>query len=150
LIDLHLETGDDKYLGPIPAALEWLKASRLEENTWARFYEIGSNRPIYVTVDREVVYKAENLRPGYSWRGSYGIPEVFLMYRILTEQGAEKLKEHVRGEPDVRSLVDRAQYWIESQRDDGSWMRDGRISCGTFVQACTALCDLLERAQQSP
>ena len=149
LIYLHLETGDDKYLGPIPAALEWLKASRLEENTWARFYEIGSNRPIYVTVDREVVYKAENLRPGYSWRGSYGIPEVFLMYRILTEQGAEKLKEHVRGEPDVRSLVDRAQYWIESQRDDGSWMRDGRISCGTFVEACTVLCDLLERAQQS-
>lgn len=150
LIDLHLETGENKYLEPIPAALEWLEASRLDDGTWARFYETGSNKPIYVTADRELVYKPENLRPGYSWKGSYGIPEVSRMYRVLKEQGVGKLRGHLDREPDVRSLVTRTQYWIEGQRDDGSWVRDGRISCGTFVQACTALCDLLERAQQSP
>ena len=149
LIDLHLETGENKYLEPIPAALGWLKASRLEDATWARFYEVGSNRPIYVTADRQLVYKPENLRPGYSWKGAYGAPETFRMYRVLKEQGVEKLREHLSPEPDDRSLVTRAQYSIESQRDDGSWVRDGRISCGTFVQACTALCDLLERARRS-
>jgi hypothetical protein len=150
LIDLHLETGDDKYLEPIPAALEWLKASQLEDGTWARFYETGSNKPIYVTAERQIVYKPENLRPGYSWKGSYGVPETFRMYRVLKEQGVEKLREHLNPEPDDRSLVTRAQYSIESQRDDGSWVGDGRISCGAFVEACTALCNLLERAQRSP
>jgi len=150
LIDLHVDTGDVEYLEPIPAALEWLETSRLEDGTWARFYEIGSNRPIYVTSAREIVYKPENLRPGYGWKSSYGISEVSLMYRILKEEGVGKLKEHLDREPDVRSLVTRARYWIDSQRDDGGWVRDGRIACGTIGQACTALLDLLERARRSP
>jgi hypothetical protein len=150
LIDLHVETGDDEYLEPIPAALEWLETSRLDDGTWARFYEIGSNRPIYVTADRELVYTPENLRPGYGWKGSYGVAELSLMYRVLKERGVDGFREHLDREPDTRSVVASAQRCIESQRDDGRWVRDGRISCGTFVQACTALCDLLERAQQSP
>jgi len=148
LIDLHLETGDENYLEPIPPALEWLKASQLDDGLWARFYEIGSNRPVYVTAERKLVCEPENLRPGYGWKGSYGVTEVLRAYRILTEQGAQKLKEHLGREPDTPSLVAGSQHWIESQRDDGRWVRDGRISCGTFVQACTALCDLFERAQK--
>lgn len=48
----YLVTGDRRYLAPIPAALDWLEASKLEtledgRLKLARRYEIGSNLPLY-------------------------------------------------------------------------------------------------------
>lgn len=44
-------TGDPKYLEPVPAALDWLEASRLpdaKDYTHTGFYEMGTNRPVYI------------------------------------------------------------------------------------------------------
>jgi len=148
LIELYRETGHDRYLAPIPDAIEWLKTSQLADGTWARFYEIGTNKPIYVTANRKVVYEPTNLRPGYGWKGSYNVAKLMHIYQILTDTGREGLDEYLRREPDVEGLRRQARYWIEREREDGGWVRDGRITCATFVQACTALCDLLEHAKK--
>src|SRR5262249_1385411 len=61
LMTLYRETGDKKYLDPIPRALAYLKASfvprgdaeifrRLGDGpVLARFYELKTNRPLYIT-----------------------------------------------------------------------------------------------------
>ncbi len=48
----YLMTGDRRYLGPIPGALAWLKSSAKEDlgggkYRLARYYEVGTNKPIY-------------------------------------------------------------------------------------------------------
>jgi PelA/Pel-15E family pectate lyase len=62
LMVLYRETGDKKYLEPIPRALAYLKASilppadryvearaRIRGPVIARFYELKTNRPLYIT-----------------------------------------------------------------------------------------------------
>ncbi len=51
LFRFYRMTGDAKYLEPIPAALEWLESARMpgaEGFTHTCFYEMGTNRPIYI------------------------------------------------------------------------------------------------------
>jgi PelA/Pel-15E family pectate lyase len=49
----YLMTGDCRYLRPIPEAIQWLERSTVntdpsKKGTHATFYEVGSNRPLYV------------------------------------------------------------------------------------------------------
>ena len=56
----------------IESAIAWFEQSRLKDgSTWARFYEIGTNRPIFVGRDGVVKYDIsqieEERRTGYAW-----------------------------------------------------------------------------------
>lgn len=154
LIELSLETGEGKYLKPIPAALDWLDRSKLRENLWARFYEPETNRPIYVTSDRKVVYEQVNLRPGYSWFGEYGYGEVVRMYEEVTAVGREKyiaqknrsLSEQEKGKR-LRGLEGRVRNVISTQDDKSRWVENGRIETSTFIRNTGILCDYLELAR---
>jgi hypothetical protein len=51
LFEFFTITGDMKYLAAVPAALDWLEASRIPGAsgfTHTGFYEMGTNRPIYI------------------------------------------------------------------------------------------------------
>jgi hypothetical protein len=77
LVDLFLETGEGKFLEPIPAFIGWLKRSQIASNRWARYYEIETNKPIYGDRDGKIHYtlaeiSAERQR-GYAWEGSLGV-----------------------------------------------------------------------------
>ncbi len=56
----------------IESAVAWFEQSRLKDGaTWARFYEIGTNRPIFAGRDGVVKYDVsqieEERRTGYAW-----------------------------------------------------------------------------------
>jgi PelA/Pel-15E family pectate lyase len=56
----------------IESSIAWFEQSRLKDgSTWARFYEIGNNRPIFVGRDGVVKYDLsqieEERRTGYAW-----------------------------------------------------------------------------------
>lgn len=51
LLYIHRITNDSKYLAPIPKALDWLKNSQLPDGRIARFYELKTNRPLYLIKD---------------------------------------------------------------------------------------------------
>lgn len=51
LFEFFSITGDAKYLAPVPAALDWLDSARIPDAvgyTHTGFYEMGTNRPIYI------------------------------------------------------------------------------------------------------
>jgi len=51
LFEFFTITGDTKYLDPVPAALDWLDSARIPDAkgyTHTGFYEMGTNRPIYI------------------------------------------------------------------------------------------------------
>jgi len=49
----YRSTGDRRYLGPIPKAIQWLEDSTVESGgtagfTHALYYELGTNKPLYI------------------------------------------------------------------------------------------------------
>jgi PelA/Pel-15E family pectate lyase len=59
----------------VDAAVNWLTRARLGDGQWARFYELGSNRPIYSGRDGIVRYDIAEIelerRNGYAWTGTW-------------------------------------------------------------------------------
>ena len=163
LLDLAVATRDAKYLKPIPAALDWLDRSKLKEGTWARLYEVGTNKPIYGDRDRKIHYRLEEIseerRTGYSWQSGYGVESAAGAYRRVKETGLEAYAEQVEAtrkrKPSsaslaerVSSLAPRARRTVEALDAEGRWIDgDGRIRCDTFVRHMRALCDYVEAAQ---
>ena len=163
LIDLYVETGDKKYLEPLPRAIAWFKRSEIASNTWARMYEIGTNTPIYGDRDGKIKYRIEDLSPerqtGYSWKGSYGMPAVFSYYeevksavrdailakRKAAEANAAKKKSNAAAlEPAVRRA-------IETLDEQGRWLGSGgrrspgqQITTGAFIMNLRTLADYVE------
>jgi PelA/Pel-15E family pectate lyase len=59
----------------IEAAVTWLTRVRLPDGRWARFYQIGTNRPIFSGRDGVVRYTIDEIeqerREGYAWFGNW-------------------------------------------------------------------------------
>lgn len=71
LIKIASETGDARYLEPIPKAIEWLERSRLPDGQLARYYELKTNRPLYMTRNGDqysLTYDDSRLPSHYGWK----------------------------------------------------------------------------------
>ena len=59
----------------VDAAIAWFTATRLPDGRWARFYEIGTNRPIFAGRDGVVRYTVADIekerQDGYAWYGTW-------------------------------------------------------------------------------
>ena len=59
----------------VEAAVAWFKTTQLPDSRWARFYEIGTNRPIFAGRDGIVRYSVNDIeqerREGYAWHGTW-------------------------------------------------------------------------------
>jgi PelA/Pel-15E family pectate lyase len=64
-----------EIVAAVDAAVGWLTHARLDDGRWARFYEIGTNRPIYSGRDGIVRYDISEIeaerRTGYAWSGTW-------------------------------------------------------------------------------
>ena len=149
LVEIFLKTGDKRYLSPIPDAIAWLEKSEIRPGVRARFYEIGTNRPIYVNNERQVVYDQVDLRPGYGWEGGYGSSAI-ANYRKMMRLGRiayTKDRQYTTLEEEqarFRTLERRVEQVLARQEPEGYWIAGERITCGAFVASCNTLCDYLE------
>ncbi len=151
LVDLYLETGEDKYLVPIPAAIEWYRSWQIRPGTWARFYELLTNRPIYGDRDGRIHYRldeiSEERRRGYSWEGEYGIQAAIEYFEQVRVRGREaNLAQRVRSFPNkpTRAEITRIAASLDAR---GLWVTNGRIETRVFIQNVNRLCDYLEARQ---
>ncbi|HET8550359.1 MAG TPA: pectate lyase [Bryobacteraceae bacterium] len=96
LMTLYRETGDRKYLEPIPRALEYLKRSSVprtsaevfrrmpEGPVMARFYELKTNRPLYITKGTRLSVAGVGSRTVDGYEISYSPESVITHYGVLT------------------------------------------------------------------
>ena len=96
LMTLYRETADRKYLEPIPRALAYLKRSfvprgdaevfrRLPEGpVLARFYELKTNRPLYITKGYRLSVAGLGSRMVDGYEISYSPESVITHYGVLT------------------------------------------------------------------
>ena len=67
LLLLYRMTGQDRFLEPVPAAIDYLRRSLLPNGRLARFYELETNRPLYVTDEYELTYDSSNTPSHYGF-----------------------------------------------------------------------------------
>ena len=163
LVDLYLETGEEKYLEPLPRAIAWFKRSEISPGLWARMYEIGTNTPIYGDRDGKIKYRIEDLSPerqtGYSWKSSYGIPGVISYYEEVKAAGRTAILEKRKKEAAaaaspkgkaarVKVLEPRVRAVIDALDSEGRWMTRYRgteqIRTDTFITNVRVLADYIE------
>ncbi|MBU6302320.1 MAG: polysaccharide lyase [Verrucomicrobia bacterium] len=73
LLTVCAATGDKKFLGPLPAALAYFRKSLLPDGRLARFYELGTNKPLYFKrgpggKGHELTYEDDNTASNYGWK----------------------------------------------------------------------------------
>jgi len=66
-------TGDPRWCPPARAAAAWLRTAAPSPGCWARFYTLDDGTPLYLAADGAPVASAADARPGYDWRGDFGI-----------------------------------------------------------------------------
>lgn len=101
LMVLYRETGDKKYLEPIPRALEYLKKSilppvdrfvearsRIRGPVLARFYELKTNRPLYITKGSRLNAAGLGSRLIDGYELSYSDESSITHYGVLTSGAA--------------------------------------------------------------
>ena len=156
LINLYLATNEEKYLEPITKAIAWLDRSTIGDNTWARFYELETNRPIYGDRDSKVHYDineiSEERRKGYGWQGGFGVQGAKNEYRKLQEMGADKLRAMrekkmtaAQRRQRLEGLMSNVAEVIETQDERGRWLdEDDMITCRLFNRNMNFLLQYLE------
>jgi hypothetical protein len=142
LIDLYAATGDEKYLKPIPAAIDWLQRSQIGTNKWARFYELGSNKPLYFTKDYRLVYTDDDLPTHYGFQGSFGVAEAIARFEKVQREGRAGAK--ALGERRIRKPnEEQVRELITALDGKGRWLRNNRIEARLFIENVNVLCDYL-------
>lgn len=128
LIVLYHATGQEKYLEPIPRALEYLRGSKLPGGGLARFYELKTNRPLYFTREYELVYHDQDLPTHYGFKVDERLDRISQELERARERGPRKPnRERRRPTQPNRSLIENVQRVIGSLDDQGRWVQKGDL-----------------------
>lgn len=119
LLGIHRITGDAKYLKPIPAALGYLKRSLLPDGRLARYYELKTNRPLYMERRGDqytLTYSDANLPDHYGWKVTSRLEGIESAYRQAT---AGATPERTPGRAEVEAEARRVLARLD---DEGRWV----------------------------
>ncbi len=149
LLVLYRATGKKKYLEPLPRAIEYLRRSRLPDGRLARFYELKTNKPLYLTRgDYKVTYSDADMPTHYSFKTSYGVESIAQEHERLRAMDPVELRRPKKASrPRLsRGLVARTKSVIGRLDEQGRWVENGRlrndgqddptrrmIDCRTFI-----------------
>lgn len=161
LLDIVEFTRDSKYLAPIPSAISWLKRSQLSDGQIARYYELKTNRPLYMERNGNtysLTYSDRNLPDHYGWKTKSRIKELEL--RVRRVKGGKP-------EPELSDpeLFRQSRSILDSLDSQGRWVsvhngdrlvgqpkireRSEYLSSEVFSNNLTLLSQVLERMQKN-
>lgn len=135
LIDLFVALGDDTLLEPIPDALRWLATIRLPNGKWARFVELGTDKPLYYDRGRIRVDSIAALHPeratGYGYENDLTGPieKCTQRYQRALTLGRKGLRREEQAAPSaarvtqrLRSLSAAVEKILAAQEPSGAWI----------------------------
>jgi len=121
LIRLARHTGDDRYLAPVRPALDYLRRSRLPDGQLARFYELGTNRPLYMNRRYEITYDDDDLPSHYGFTVSSKLDAI--------ERDLARVHDPVKppSPPDAAALGPQAARILASLDARGAWVEEASM-----------------------
>ncbi|MBM4155681.1 MAG: polysaccharide lyase [Lentisphaerae bacterium] len=163
LMRLHRETGDRRFLEPVPRALAYLRRSLLPNGQLARFHELKTNTPLYFTKDYRLVYDDGDLPTHYAFKVSSDLDSIARQY----EQAAREPWKAPAGGPRIPTLDGgtrkAAAGAIAAQDAEGRWVEKGGlkyqepkdasarvIRCDAFVRHVRALSRFIAASKAAP
>ena len=152
LLALHRATGEERFLTPIPTALEWLKMSAMSDGRYARFYELQTNKPLFLTKDYQLTYEPNDLPTHYSFvRDDIGLARLERQYRAaLAPRPAPQQAESPVSEAEVRRILaalDERGGWVEQGTLKSYNVRGAIIDSATFIRNVDRLSRYIVTAQ---
>ncbi len=113
-------TGDVKYLEPVPRALDYLEQSRLPDGRLARFYELKTNRPLYME-RREgeylLTYDDDRLPNHYGWTTGSRLDSIRARYQAIRNG-----RNPTDPSPSIARLAGRAAEILDTLDEQGRWI----------------------------
>ncbi len=76
LIHIAKLTREARFVATLPQARAWLERSLLPDKTLARYYELQTNKPLYMTDDYELTHDAQSLAKHYGWHDPSPLPAI--------------------------------------------------------------------------
>jgi hypothetical protein len=167
LLLLYRYTGDKKYLGPIPAALAYLKKSVLPDGKLARFYELKTNRPLYFKRTGKIydlTYDDKELPDHYAFQVESWLDSIEKEHQRVQKTDAPLLaKEPLRLDERVTPVSAKSVRAILDGLDGrGAWVEQGKmrfykpvppsgvIRSQTFIDNVQALSVYLKSTRSTP
>jgi len=155
LLELWVATGEAKYRAPMAAAIAWLDKVKLPDGQWARFYELGTDKPLYCKAKTyEVTYDDSDLPTHYGFKLNELGEDLDALKKKLA-MSREEL-QHAKADPtEPRKWASRAKgaakkvvKALETLNPKGYWSKDNQIDMGEFVKHMRAMAYYLEAAQK--
>lgn len=154
LIELAQATGQQRYLDAVGPAVSWLKDSRLPNGEWARFYELETNQPLYVTNQNELSYSDADLLSHYKLRAMWDIPEALAAAAALARRERHAPTPSVAGDGlqslSLPELALQVRPVVAALDSKGRWIEDGMIDTATFTANVNILAAYLEAISAQP
>lgn len=172
LLLLYAQTGDKKYLAPIPPAIAYLSESRLPSGQLSRFYELQTNRPLYFTRGKGgkghvMTYENKRLASNYGFLIEPLMDEIEADYKAaLAARPAATQPSRTAGaarqptEKLTPELAAAARQAVDSLDSRGAWIDRGRmrhnkvepasgiIRSATFATNVATLCRYLDATRE--
>lgn len=131
LMKIYRVTGDRKYLEPIPRALDYLQRSEIKPGRLARFYELRTNRPLYMNRQYELTYEANDLPTHYGFIVNSSVVELRLQFDKLTQQSLPEFEtvtideeRRKKSRPREKVVLDT----VNSLDHRGAWVDQDRLT----------------------
>jgi hypothetical protein len=122
LMDIFHVTGDKKYLEPIPRAIAYLRRSLLSDGRLARYNELQTNKPLYMTRKGEtysLTHDDSDLPDHYGWKITSRLDAIDNRYQVLTGPDAVAVAVSAPAGP---SLEQEARRIIGELDEQGRWV----------------------------
>ncbi len=118
-----------RFLEPIPRAIRYYRSLLLEDGNLARFYELGTDRPLFLTKDYKLSYSPNDLPTHYAFIVGSKLDRIEAEWKKVRSTPVEKLWSPRRVQPPSasRSLGKRAGEIIDSLDDRGAWVQQGQL-----------------------
>lgn len=154
IADFYALTESDTLKLSLLTARDWLAGRRLGDDGWARFYEIGTDRPVFGDRDGSVHYSIDEISAeraaGYRWIEAFDEVEEALDVAAAADSAPQAVPHaRARSERDARMLRVTANHdaltAFSASRGVGAELDgNGMISTRKAVETCEMVLEALE------
>ncbi len=105
LIRIARFTGDSKYLEPVPKALAYFRKSLLPDGRVARFYELTTNKPLYMDAAYTLTYDDAAAPSHYGWKQPARFDAIEKRYEAAKRKEPIAEKRRTPSDDEVRKVL---------------------------------------------
>lgn len=122
LIEIAKHSGKRKYLEPVPRALEYFEKSLLPDGSVARYYELETNRPLYMDTRYRLTYDDSAVPGHYGWKQPARLESIRTAYdearRGVTRADRRSAAELPRAARQAIRELDAAGRWVTTHQGE--------------------------------